>query len=301
MWGDPAQGYDSDGAENPMKIVRFGDAGHEHPGFIDSSGTLRDLSGVIDDWSGARLGPGELERIARLAGNRYPAVDSGTRLGIPLAAVGKVIAIGLNYKDHAEEAKLPIPSEPVIFCKATSSLSGPNDDVVLPRGSKKSDWEVELGVVIGTTSRYVEESQALSHVAGYCLVNDLSEREFQLERGGTWDKGKGCDTFGPIGPWLVTSDEIKDPQDIDLWLEVNGIRRQDGTTRNMIFSVAKLVAYTSCFMTLEPGDVLTTGTPKGVGMGMKPTPVFLKAGDRIRLGSSKLGIQEYSVNAASQK
>jgi 2,4-didehydro-3-deoxy-L-rhamnonate hydrolase len=284
-----------------MKIVRFGDAGHEKPGFIDSSGTLRDLSGVIDDWSGARLGPGELERIARLAHNRYPAVDSGTRLGIPLAAVGKFIAIGLNYKDHAEEAKLPLPGEPVIFCKATSSLSGPNDAVVLPRGSKKSDWEVELGVVIGTTSRYVEESEALSHVAGYCLVNDLSEREFQLERGGTWDKGKGCDTFGPIGPWLVTGDEIKDPQDIDLWLDVNGIRYQDGTTRNMIFSVAKLVAYTSCFMTLEPGDVLTTGTPKGVGMGMKPTPVFLKAGDRIRLGSSKLGIQEYSVMVGSLK
>jgi len=279
--------------------VRFGDAGHERPGFIDSSGTLRDLSGVVDDWSGAQLAPTELERIARLAGNRYPAVDAGTRLGMPLAAVGKFIAIGLNYKDHAEEAKLPIPSEPVIFCKATSSLSGPNDTVVLPRGSKKSDWEVELGVVIGTTSRYVEQSEALSHVAGYCLVNDLSEREFQLERGGTWDKGKGCDTFGPIGPWLVTSDEIKDPQDIDLWLEVNGIRRQDGATRNMIFSVAKLVAYTSCFMTLEPGDILTTGTPKGVGMGTKPTPAFLKAGDRIRLGSSKLGIQEYPVTAGS--
>src|SRR5471032_2247854 len=228
-----------------MKIVRFGTAGHEKPGFIDSSGTLRDLSGVIDNWSGARLAPGELSRIARLADTRCPAVDPGTRLGMPLVRVGKFIAIGLNYKDHAEEAKLPIPTEPVIFCKATSSLSGPNDDVVLPRGSKKSDWEVELGVVIGTTSRYVEESEALSHVAGYCLVNDLSEREFQLERGGTWDKGKGCDTFGPIGPWLVTGDEIKDPQDIDLWLDVNGNRRQDGTTRNMIFGVAKLVAYTS--------------------------------------------------------
>jgi 2,4-didehydro-3-deoxy-L-rhamnonate hydrolase len=278
-----------------MKIVRFGDAGQEKPGLIDSSGVLRDLSGEVADWSGAHLGPSELGRIARLGHDRYPGVHSGTRLGIPLAAVGKVIAIGLNYKDHAEEAKLPIPSEPVIFCKATSSLSGPNDAVVLPRGSKKSDWEVELGVVIGTTSRYVEESNALSHVAGYCLVNDLSEREFQLERGGTWDKGKGCDTFGPVGPWLVTSDEIKDPQDIDLWLEVNGMRRQDGTTRNMIFGVAKLVAYTSCFMTLEPGDILTTGTPKGVGMGMKPAPVFLKAGDRMRLGSSKLGIQEYAV------
>jgi 2,4-didehydro-3-deoxy-L-rhamnonate hydrolase len=284
-----------------MKIVRFGPAGHERPGFIDPSGTLRDLSGALDDWSGARLAPAELERIARLTHGRYPAVDAGTRLGIPLAAVGKFIAIGLNYKDHAEEAKLPIPAEPVIFCKATSSLSGPNDAVVLPRGSKKSDWEVELGVVIGTTSRYVEESEALRHVAGYCLVNDLSEREFQLERGGTWDKGKGCDTFGPVGPWLVTTDEIKDPQDIDLWLEVNGVRRQDGTTRNMIFGVAKLVAYTSCFMTLEPGDILTTGTPKGVGMGMKPTPVFLKAGDRLRVGSSKLGIQEYSVVAGAQK
>jgi 2-keto-4-pentenoate hydratase/2-oxohepta-3-ene-1,7-dioic acid hydratase in catechol pathway len=284
-----------------MKIVRFGNAGHEKPGFIDSSGTLRDLSAVLDDWTGAHLAPGELERIARLTHDRYPAVDSGTRLGMPLARVGKFIAIGLNYKDHAEEAKLPIPSEPVIFCKATSSLSGPNDDVVLPRGSKKSDWEVELGVVIGTTCRYVEESQALRHVAGYCLVNDLSEREFQLERGGTWDKGKGCDTFGPIGPWLVTRDEIKDPQDIALWLEVNGIRRQDGTTRNMIFGVAKLIAYTSCFMTLEPGDIVATGTPKGVGMGMKPEPVFLKAGDRIRLGSSKLGIQEYSVKAGSLK
>jgi 2,4-diketo-3-deoxy-L-fuconate hydrolase len=284
-----------------MKIVRFGVAGHEKPGFIDSSGTLRDLSGVVDDWTGANIAPGELARIAHLADSRHPAVASGTRLGMPLIGVGKFIAIGLNYKDHAEEAKQPIPTEPVIFCKATSSLAGPNDDVILPRGSKKSDYEVELGVVIGTTARYVEEGEALKHVAGYCLVNDLSEREYQLERGGTWDKGKGCDTYGPIGPWLVTSDEIKDPQDIDLWLEVNGNRRQDGTTRNMIFTVAKLVAYTSCFMTLQPGDIVTTGTPKGVGMGMKPEPVFLKAGDRMRLGSSKLGIQEYSVKAASPK
>jgi 2-keto-4-pentenoate hydratase/2-oxohepta-3-ene-1,7-dioic acid hydratase in catechol pathway len=282
-----------------MKIVRFGNAGHEKPGFIDSSGTLRDLSAVIEDWSGARLSPSELERIARKARDAQPAVNSGTRLGIPLTAVGKFIAIGLNYKDHAEEAKLPIPSEPVIFCKATSSLWGPNDDVILPRGSKKSDWEVELGVVIGTTARYVKESAALSYVAGYCLVNDLSEREFQLERGGTWDKGKGCDTYGPVGPWLVTSDEIKDPQNIDLWLEVNGTRYQNGTTRNMIFSVAMLIAYTSCFMTLQPGDIVTTGTPNGVGMGIKPNPVFLKAGDRIRLGSSKLGVQEYSVRAGS--
>lgn len=222
---------------------------------------------------------------------------SGTRLGMPLAKVGKFIAIGLNYKDHAEESKLPIPSEPVIFCKAISCLSGPNDAVILPRGSKKADWEAELGVVIGTTARYVEEHQALQYVAGYCLVNDLSEREFQLERGGTWDKGKGCDTFGPIGPWLVSAEEIKDPQDIDLWLEVNGVRRQTGTTRNMIFSVAKLVAYVSSFMTLEPGDIITTGTPAGVGMGIKPNPVFLKAGDRLRLGSSKLGVQEYPVTA----
>jgi 2,4-diketo-3-deoxy-L-fuconate hydrolase len=282
-----------------MKIVRFGEAGRERPGLVDSSGTLRDLSETLDDWSGGRLGRGELERIARLSHDRYPAVRAGTRLGMPIVGVSKFIAIGLNYKDHAEESKLPIPSEPVIFCKATSCLSGPTDAVILPRGSKKSDWEVELGVVIGSTARYVEESDALAYVAGYCLVNDLSEREFQLEKGGTWDKGKGCDTFGPIGPWLVTTDEVKDPQNIDLWLEVNGVRRQDGTTRNMIFGVAKLVAYTSCFMTLEPGDILTTGTPKGVGMGTKPTPVFLKDGDRIRLGSSKLGIQEYSVKAGS--
>ena len=282
-----------------MKIVRFGPVGRERPGLIDPSGIVRDLSGVLDDWTGAHLAPRELERIASLTHDSFPAVSAGTRLGMPLVQVRKFIAIGLNYKDHAEEAKLPIPSEPVIFCKATSSLSGPSDDVVLPRGSQKSDWEVELGVVVGTTSRYVDEKQALEHVAGYCLVNDLSEREFQLERGGTWDKGKGCDTFGPIGPWLVTSDEINDPQDIDLWLEVNGIRRQDGTTRNMIFGVAKLLAYTSCFMTLEPGDILTTGTPKGVGMGSKPNPVFLNAGDRIRLGSSRLGIQEYAVRAGS--
>jgi 2,4-diketo-3-deoxy-L-fuconate hydrolase len=282
-----------------MKIVRFGDAGRERPGLIDSSGTLRDLSHALDDWTPARLARDELARIARWSPQSCPAVPAGARLGMPLVGVRKFIAIGLNYKDHAEEAKLPVPSEPVIFCKAISSLSGPSDDVILPRGSKKSDWEVELGVVIGRTARYVEEDQALRHVAGYCLVNDLSEREFQIERGGTWDKGKGCDTFGPIGPWLVTADEIEDPQSLDLWLEVNGVRRQDGTTRNMIFSVAKLVAYTSGFMTLEPGDILTTGTPKGVGMGIKPTPVFLKAGDRVRLGSSKLGVQEYSVKAGS--
>jgi 2,4-diketo-3-deoxy-L-fuconate hydrolase len=282
-----------------MKIVRFGDAGRERPGLIDTSGTLRDLSHALDDWTPARLARDELARIARWSPQSCPAVPAGARLGMPLVGVRKFIAIGLNYKDHAEEAKLPVPSEPVIFCKAISSLSGPSDDVILPRGSKKSDWEVELGVVIGRTARYVEEDQALRHVAGYCLVNDLSEREFQIERGGTWDKGKGCDTFGPIGPWLVTADEIEDPQSLDLWLEVNGVRRQDGTTRNMIFSVAKLVAYTSGFMTLEPGDILTTGTPKGVGMGIKPTPVFLKAGDRVRLGSSKLGVQEYSVKAGS--
>jgi 2,4-diketo-3-deoxy-L-fuconate hydrolase len=279
-----------------MKIVRFGGAGQERPGLIDSTGILRDVSELIEDWTGACLAK-EIERIARLQHDRLPAIDSDTRLGVPVGQVGKFIAIGLNYKDHAEEAKLPLPAEPVIFCKAISSLSGPGDPVVLPKGSLKTDWEVELGVVIGTTARYVEDARALEHVAGYCLVNDVSEREFQLERGGTWDKGKGCDSFGPVGPWLVTADEIGDPQDIDLWLEVNATRRQQGNTRNMIFTVSKLVAYVSRFMTLEPGDILTTGTPAGVGMGIKPQPLFLKAGDRIRLGSRKLGTQEYSVVA----
>lgn len=278
-----------------MKIVRFGPAGQERPGLIDSSGIIRDLSGMLDDWTGPHLAPAELARIARVDLDQRPAIPSGTRLGIPIARVRKFLAIGLNFKDHAGEAGLPLPAEPVIFSKAISSLSGPRDSVILPKGSTKMDWEVELGVVIGTTARYVEEAQALAHVAGYCLVNDLSERAFQFERGGTWDKGKGCDTFGPVGPWVATTDEVRDPQDLDLWLEVNDVRRQDGTTRNMIFSVASLVAYVSGFITLEPGDILATGTPAGVGMGIKPDPVFLKAGDRLRLGSQMLGRQEYQV------
>jgi 2-keto-4-pentenoate hydratase/2-oxohepta-3-ene-1,7-dioic acid hydratase in catechol pathway len=278
-----------------MKIVRFGAAGHERPGLLDSSDVIRDLSTVIADWSPQTLGRAELARIGALDVTRLPAVRGQQRLGVPLSGVGKFIAIGLNYADHAAEAKKPIPTEPVIFTKAISSLTGPSDEVMLPRGSTHGDWEVELGVVIGTTARYVERSRALDHVVGYCLVDDVSEREYQNDRGGTWDKGKGCDTFGPVGPWLVTPDELGDPQDLDLWLDVNGVRRQTGNTRTMIFPVAELVAYVSEFMTLEPGDILATGTPPGVGMGMKPEPVYLKVGDIMRLGSTRLGVQQHTV------
>jgi 2,4-didehydro-3-deoxy-L-rhamnonate hydrolase len=283
-----------------MKIVRFGAVGHERPGVVDSSGVIRDVSSAVADWTGGQLAPAELARLAKLDLDRLPAVQDAVRLGVPIKGVGKFIAIGLNFTDHAIEAKRPIPTEPVVFTKAISSLTGPNDDVILPKGSTKSDWEVELGVVIGSTARYVEKRDALSHVAGYVLVDDVSEREYQNERGGTWDKGKGCDTFGPVGPWLVTADEIGDPQDIDLWLEVNGVRHQNGNSRNMIFPVSELVSYVSTFMTLEPGDILTTGTPAGVGLGMKPNPIYLKAGDLMRLGSSKLGIQEHRVQAWSR-
>lgn len=268
---------------------------------VDEQGVLRDLSAHLDDWTGAHLGPDELERVRQLDRDRLPAVPVGDRLGMPVSPVRKCIGIGLNYSDHAREANLPVPTEPVLFSKAVSSLSGPNDPVVLPRGSRKADWEVELGVVIGTTACYLEEDRALEHVAGYCLVNDFSEREFQLERGGTWDKGKGCDTFGPVGPWLVTTDEIPDPQRIGLWLEVNGLRRQQGNTRNMIFGVATLVAYVSRFITLQPGDILMTGTPAGVGMGVRPQPVFLAEGDRVRLGGDTLGIQDHRVVSSGGK
>jgi 2,4-diketo-3-deoxy-L-fuconate hydrolase len=227
-------------------------------------------------------------------------VTGQPRLGVPVAGIRKFIAVGLNYADHAAEAGLPVPTEPVLFTKAISCLNGPNDDVLLPRGSRKSDWEVELGVVIGTLARYVDESEALKYVAGYCIVNDVSEREYQIERGGTWDKGKGCDTFGPVGPWLVTADEVADPQNLQLWLEVNGQRRQSGNTRTMIFGVAALVAYISRFMTLEPGDLITTGTPPGVGMGIKPAPVYLQAGDVMRLGVERLGEQTQRVVAAAR-
>jgi 2-keto-4-pentenoate hydratase/2-oxohepta-3-ene-1,7-dioic acid hydratase in catechol pathway len=283
-----------------MKIVRFGAVGRERPGIVEDSGIIRDVSSEVADWTGAHLAPAELSRLAKFDLKRLPAVSDPVRLGVPIKGVGKFIAIGLNFTDHAIEAKRPIPTEPVVFTKAISCLTGPNDAVVLPKGSTKSDWEVELGVVIGSTARYVEQRDALSHVAGYVLVDDVSEREYQNERGGTWDKGKGCDTFGPVGPWLVTGDEISDPQDIDLWLEVNGVRYQNGNSRNMIFPVCELVSYVSTFMTLEPGDILTTGTPAGVGLGIKPNPIYLKAGDLMRLGSSKLGVQEHRVEAWSR-
>jgi 2,4-diketo-3-deoxy-L-fuconate hydrolase len=285
-----------------MKLVRFGPMGREKPGLIDAQGKLRDLSAVITDISPEQLNDKALAKIARLKTDSLPWVRGKPRMGCPVSQVGKFIAIGLNYADHAAESQLPVPSEPVVFMKATSCIQGPNDPVMLPKGSVKSDWEVELGVVIGTRASYVSQAQALQHVAGYCTVNDVSEREFQLERGMTWDKGKGCDTFGPIGPWLVTRDEVPNPQRLGLWLELNGVRVQTGNTKTMVFNVAKLVSYVSQFMTLMPGDVITTGTPPGVGMGRKnkngkPAPVFLKPGDVMRLGVDGLGEQQQQVVA----
>ena len=279
-----------------MKLVRYGKPGQEKPGLIDSAGQLRDLSSLVSDIGPDQLGDAALELLRQHDASTLPAVDGSPRLGSPLTGVRKFIAIGLNYADHAAESGLPIPAEPILFMKATSCIQGPNDAVMLPRDSVKTDWEVELGVVIGARARYVSEAEALSHVAGYCTINDISEREFQIERGGTWDKGKGCDTFGPIGPWLVTRDEVADPQNLNMWLDVNGRRMQTGSTRTMIFSVAKIVSYVSQFMTLEPGDVLTTGTPPGVAMGMKP-PVYLKAGDEMALGVEGLGEQRQVVVA----
>jgi 2-keto-4-pentenoate hydratase/2-oxohepta-3-ene-1,7-dioic acid hydratase in catechol pathway len=274
-----------------MKLVRFGDPGAEKPGLVDDQGRLRDLSNVITDLIPANLSRSALRTIAAIAPSTLPLVAGEPRFGVPVARVGKFIAIGLNYADHAAEANLPLPSEPIVFQKAITSLSGPNDDVVLPKGSKKSDWEVELGIVIGTQASYVERADALAHVAGYCIVNDVSEREYQMERGGTWDKGKGCDTFGPVGPWLVTTDEITDPQALDLWLDVNGQRMQAGNTRTMIFDCAEIVSYVSRFMTLMPGDIIATGTPPGVGMGKKPAAIYLKPGDVMALGVQGLGTQ----------
>ncbi len=277
-----------------MKLVRFGPAGQEKPGLIDAQGVLRDLSGVVGDFDGAQLGRSALAALAGRDTAALPAVEGEPRFGCPVAQVGKLVAIGLNYFDHAAEVGAPVPKEPVIFMKASSCIQGPDDDVMLPEGSEKCDWEVELGIVIGERARYVSEAQALDHVAGYCVVNDVSEREYQMDRGGTWDKGKGCDTFGPIGPWLVTRDEVPDPQALDLWLDVNGQRMQTGNTRTMIFGVASIVSYVSRFMTLLPGDVITTGTPPGVGLGMKP-PVFLRAGDVMTLGVQGLGGQRQRV------
>ena len=279
-----------------MKLVRYGNPGQEKPGLIDAAGQLRDLSSVVGDIGPDQLGDAALQTLRRLATADLPAVEGSPRLGSPLIGIRKFIAIGLNYADHAAESGLPVPAEPIVFMKATSCIQGPNDPVMLPRDSVKTDWEVELGVVIGTRARYVTEAEALGHVAGYCTINDLSERCYQIERGGTWDKGKGCDTFGPIGPWLVTRDEVPDPQQLTLWLDLNGRRVQSGSTQTMIFSVAKIVSYVSEFMTLEPGDVITTGTPPGVGMGMKP-PLFLKAGDTMALGIEGLGEQAQVVVA----
>ena len=279
-----------------MKLVRYGRPGQEKPGLIDASGQLRDLSSLVSDIGPDQLGDAALESLRQHDASTLPAVEGSPRLGSPLTGIRKFIAIGLNYADHAAESGLPIPAEPVVFMKATSCIQGPNDAVMLPRGSVKTDWEVELGVVIGTRARYVSEAEALGHVAGYCTVNDISEREYQIERGGTWDKGKGCDTFGPLGPWLVTRDEITDPQNLNMWLDVNGQRMQTGSTQTMVFSVAKIVSYVSEFMTLEPGDVITTGTPPGVGLGMKP-PVYLKAGDTMALGIEGLGEQRQVVVA----
>ncbi len=280
-----------------MKLLRYGPAGHELPGLLDPQGKLRSLAGVIPDLDATHLSPQTLSRLMAIDPATLPSVSGTPRLGVPIAGTRKFLAIGLNYADHAAEANRPLPREPVIFTKAVSCLQGPNDDVVLPKDSTKTDWEVELGVVIGSTARYVEEHEALKHVAGYVVVNDLSEREYQLERGGTWDKGKGCDTFGPVGPWLVTRETVGDIQNLDIWLEVNGTRMQSGNTRAMIFGVAALVSYVSRFMTLEPADIITTGTPPGVGMGKKPQPIYLKPGDRLRLGIEKLGEQTQTVHA----
>ncbi|WP_144982112.1 fumarylacetoacetate hydrolase family protein [Halomonas sp. C22] len=277
-----------------MKLLRFGPAGQEKPGLLDGEGIVRDLSGVIDDLAGKELGDDGLQRLRKLDPASLPAVAPDSRIGPCVGRVGKFICIGLNYSDHAAETGAEVPPEPVIFNKWTSAICGPNDDVEIPRGSKKTDWEVELGVVIGRGGRYIAEEDALNHVAGYCVINDVSEREFQLERSGTWDKGKGCDTFGPMGPWLVTRDEVSDPHELDLWLEVDGRRYQNGSTRTMVYRIPFLISYLSRFMSLQPGDVISTGTPPGVGMGQTP-PIYLRPGQKMRLGIEGLGEQSQRV------
>jgi ureidoglycolate lyase len=281
-----------------MKLLRYGPKGQEKPGLLDAQGKIRDLSKVVGDIDGAALTDESLAKLRALDPASLPVVEGNPRIGPCVARIGKFICIGLNYADHAAESNLPVPAEPVIFNKWTSAIVGPNDDVEIPRGSKKTDWEVELGVVIGKAAKYVDEANALEHVAGYCVINDVSEREWQIERGGTWDKGKGFDTFGPIGPWVVTRDEVADPQNLNLWLEVDGHRYQNGSTKTMVFGVAKLVSYVSQCMSLQPGDVISTGTPPGVGMGVKPNPVFLKPGQTIRLGIEGLGEQTQKTYAA---
>jgi 2,4-diketo-3-deoxy-L-fuconate hydrolase len=280
-----------------MKLMRYGAKGNEKPALVEDNGQVRDLSGIVSDITAATLSKEGLQKLAALDVKKLPLVANPGRIAPPYTGMGKFICVGLNYADHAAESGLPVPAEPVLFMKTTSTVIGCNDPVVLPQNSVKSDWEVELGVVIGAKARYVSEADALKHVAGYCLVNDLSEREYQLERGGQWDKGKCCDTYGPIGPWLVTPDEVPDPQNLDMWLEVNGRRFQNGNTKTMVFGVAHLISYISRFMTLYPGDIISTGTPPGVGMGVKPTPVFLKPGDKIRLGIAGLGEQSQTVHA----
>lgn len=280
-----------------MKLLRYGPVGKEKPGIIDSKGKLRSLHKKIKDITPETLTPAILAKLRKIKVDSLPPVAGKPRLGVPIAGVPKIVCIGLNYSDHAKESGLPIPKEPIVFMKSITSLSGPNDKVKLPRGSVKSDWEVELGIIVGRKAQYVEEKDALKYVGGYCLVNDVSEREYQIERGGQWVKGKSCDTFCPVGPWLVTPDEVKDPQNLDMWLDVNGQRRQTGNTSTMIFSVRTIISYVSKFMTLMPGDVIATGTPPGVGLGIKPTPVFLKAGDVMTLGIKGLGEQRQQVVA----
>ena len=282
-----------------MKLLRYGPAGSEKPGMLANDGTIRDLSAIVRDIDGTLLAEALPRRLLAIGPASLPAVDSGTRLGPCVAGVGKFVCVGLNYSDHAAESGMAVPKEPIIFMKATSSIIGPDDDVVIPRGSEKTDWEVELGVVIGKKAKYVSEQDALSHVAGYCVVNDLSERAFQLEGTGQWVKGKSADTFGPIGPWLVTSDEVPDPQNLALWLEVDGHKYQNGNTKTMVFGVAHLVSYLSRFMSLQPGDIVSTGTPPGVAMGMKP-PKYLRAGSTIRRGVEGLGVQTQRVVAEAE-
>jgi 2-keto-4-pentenoate hydratase/2-oxohepta-3-ene-1,7-dioic acid hydratase in catechol pathway len=279
----------------PMKLVRFGQAGREKPGIVDADGAIRDLSSVVPDIAGEALSPAGLRKITGAKVNDLPLAPKGSRIGPCVSGTRNFIAIGLNYSDHAAEAGMPIPKEPIIFNKAPSCICGPNDDTMIPKDSKKLDWEIELGIVIGERARYLDKAKALDVVAGYCLANDVSEREFQIERSGQWTKGKGCETFGPIGPWMVTKDEVPDPQNLDMWLSVNGEMKQNGSTKTMIFDCAHLVWYCSQFFVMEPGDVIVTGTPPGVGLGIKPEPQFLKAGDVVKLGIKGLGEQQQKV------
>lgn len=279
-----------------MKFLRYGEVGQEKPGILDAEGNIRDLSAHVSDLSGAALAPEALAKLSEIDVNSLPKVEGNPRLGPCVAGTGKFICVGLNYADHAAESGMAVPPEPVIFMKATSAIVGPNDDLIIPRGSEKTDWEVELGIVIGKTAKYVSEEDALDYVAGYCTVHDVSERAFQTERAGQWTKGKSCDTFGPTGPWLVTKDEVADPQDLKMWLKVNGETMQDGSTKTMVYGVRHLVSYLSQFMSLQPGDIISTGTPPGVGMGMNPQR-YLKAGDVVELGIEGLGTQKQNVRA----